>query len=58
MCPICLATTAAIVATGATSTGGLAAIVMKVTRSRSRAKAAEAPAVTKTAENHEKEVTP
>jgi hypothetical protein len=36
MCPVCLASTAVIVATGATSAGGLAALVAKVMRVRSR----------------------
>jgi hypothetical protein len=34
MCPVCLATTAAIVAASATTTGGLTALVVKVTRTR------------------------
>jgi hypothetical protein len=44
MCPICLATTAAIVATSATSTGGIAAIVLKVARGKRSTKAADPPA--------------
>jgi hypothetical protein len=37
MCPVCLATTAAMVAAGATSAGGLAALARKVVRGRSGA---------------------
>ena len=37
MCPVCFATTAAIVAAGATSAGGLAALARKVVRGRSGA---------------------
>jgi hypothetical protein len=43
MCPVCLATTAAIVAASATTTGGLTALVLKVTRIRSGTKPADAP---------------
>ena len=37
MCPVCLATTAAMVAAGATSAGGLAALARKVVRGRAGA---------------------
>jgi hypothetical protein len=36
MCPICIATAAAMVAAGATTTGGLVALVLRVTRSGKR----------------------
>jgi len=52
MCPVCLATTAAIVVASGTSSGGLAALVFKGVRVKSTTKPVEPPTRQRGAQNN------